>query len=570
MIEKQQKSALEGVQPEPTVALNPLTGVDLEDLRSALVHTLWQGARQPMLLGRHLLGHTGKLLDIAAGTSSYSPEERDQRFADPAWTDSGAYRRLLQSYLAAGESLQQWLDDLGLDEVGKLRADFLFRIINDSISPSNTLLGNPEALRKARETSGRSLLRGARHLWSDLRHNHGIPAQVKGDDFVVGKNLATSEGAVVFRNEVLELIQYAPTTPRVHRRPLLLVSAMINKFYALDLTPERSFIRFCLDSGQQVFAISWANPGMEQSDWGIETYALAVMEAITAIKSITRCRDLNLFSLCSGAMMTSAMAACLAERKEPVIHSMSIAVCMLDMHKQDMELGAFASEQVYERVKARSRKAGILRGHELALSMLWLRPGDLIWNNVVNNYLLGNEPPEFDLLYWNNDWTNLPAQLHADVIDMFSRSSLCTPGEMSIDGTPLDLQAVDCDKFFIGGSSDHITPWRACYRSAQAFGGNKEFVLSNSGHMQTMLNSPAKKSASYYRSNAMPVDADQWLAKARLRQGSWWEVWRDWVQPRSLSMKAAPSKLGNRVYPAGIGAPGEYVHQSSESTREAA
>ena len=237
---------------------------------------------------------------------------------------------------------------------------------------------------------------------------------------------------------------------------------------------------------------------------------MAVMEAITAVKSITRCKDLNLFSLCSGAMMTSAMAACLKARGDNSIHSMTIGVCMLEMQQHDMEMSAFANQEVFERVKKRSKKAGVLRGHELALSMLWLRPQDLIWSNVVNNYLLGNEPPEFDLLYWNNDWTNLPSQLHADVIDMFSMACLSTPGEMSIDGTALDLQALDCDKFFLGGLSDRITPWKACYRSAGAFGGDREFLLSNSGHMQTMLNSPKKKKASFFINKALPGEADTW------------------------------------------------------------
>jgi polyhydroxyalkanoate synthase len=288
------------------------------------------------------------------------------------------------------------------------------------------------------------------------------------------------------------------------------------------------------------------------------------MEAITAIKSITRCKDLNLFSLCSGAMMTSAMAACLKARGDNAIHSMTIGVCMLEMQQHDMEMSAFSNPDVFERVKKRSKKAGILRGHELALSMLWLRPQDLIWSNVVNNYLLGNEPPEFDLLYWNNDWTNLPAQLHGDVIDMFSTACLSTPGSMVIDGTPLDLSSLDCDKFFLGGLSDHITPWKACYRSAQAFGGDKEFLLSNSGHMQTMLNSPSKRNASYFTNSDLPDEAGNWLDGAQLQQGSWWSYWRDWVAPRSLATKKAPRHVGNKSYPEGVPAPGDYVHQKSE------
>lgn len=550
--------------PEPTVALNPLTGLHLDDIVEIVSTTAAQGARQPLILTKHLANHGRKLVDILARRAEIAPDSRDPRFRDDAWRSNPIYRQLMQSYLALNESLGEWVEDLELDEVDRLRADFLLRLFGDSVSPTNTLLGNPQALRKARETRGASLLRGAKNLVADLRHNHGIPAQVKGDGFTVGENLATSPGAVVFSNEVLELIQYTPSTAQVHRRPLLMVSAMINKFYALDLTPERSFIKYCVDQGLQVFAVSWANPGPEHADWGIERYALAVMEAIEAVKSITRCRDLNLFSLCSGAMMTSAMAACLKARGDQSINSMTIGVCMLEMQPQDMELSAFASPALFERVKQRSRKAGILRGHELALSMLWLRPQDLIWHNVVNNYLLGNEPPEFDLLYWNNDWTNLPSQLHVDVIDMFATGCLSRPGRMTLDGTPLDLRPLDCDKFFVGGLSDHITPWKACYRSALDFKGNTEFVLSNSGHMQTMLNTPGKRGASFFTSDAMPVDAEQWLQDAELQEGSWWPYWASWVQPRSLAMKAAPKRPGNKRYPAGVAAPGSYVHQASE------
>ena len=551
-------------RPETTVALNPMTGLHFDDLRDIATRTALQGARQPLIFGKHVAGHARKLVDILASVGDYSPEPGDPRFRDEAWQESAVYRRVMQAYLAMNESLEEWIDDLELDAVDHLRAEFLLRIIGDSFAPTNTLLGNPTALRKARETGGRSLLRGMKNLIGDVRNNHGIPSQVKGDPFELGKNIAVSPGAVVFSNDVLELIQYAPTTEQVHRRPLLMVSAPINKFYALDLTPDRSMIKYAVDNGFQVFAVSWANPTLADADWGVDRYATAVMEAIPVVKAITRSKDLNLFALCSGAMMMSAMAACLKARGDESIHSMTIGVCMLEMQQHDMELSAFASPAVFERVKKRSKKAGALRGHELALSMLWLRPQELIWGNAVNNYLLGNEPPEFDLLFWNNDWTNLPAQLHCDVLDMFATAGLLTPGAMEVDGTALDLQAVDCDKFIFGGLTDHITPWEACYRSALAFGGKKEFVLSSSGHMQTMLNAPGKKRTSFFVNKDLPEQADDWLESADLEQGSWWPHWRDWLQARSLSRKAAPKRLGNKAYPPGVAAPGSYVLQQSD------
>jgi len=541
-----------------------MTGLHLDDLREIATRTALQGVRQPLILGKHLSGHARKLVDILASAGEYSPEPGDTRFRDEAWQESRLYQRVMQAYLAMNESLEEWIDDLDLDSVDRLRAEFLLRIIGDSFAPTNTLLGNPVALRKARETRGRSLLRGMKNLLGDVRNNHGIPSQVKGDSFELGENIAISPGAVVFSNDVLELIQYAPATEQVHRRPLLMVSAPINKFYALDLTPDRSMIKYGVDNGFQVFAVSWANPTLADTDWGVDKYVTAVMEAIPVVKAITRSKDLNLFSLCSGAMMMSAMAACLKARGDESIHAMTIGVCMLEMLQDDMEVSAFASPAVFEQVKKRSKKAGVLRGHELALSMLWLRPQELIWGNAVNNYLLGNEPPEFDLLFWNNDWTNLPAQLHCDVLDMFATARLLAPGAMEVDGTALDLEAVDCDKFIFGGLTDHITPWEACYRGALAFGGKKEFVLSSSGHMQTMLNAPGKKRTSFFVNKALPEHADDWLEGADLEQGSWWPHWRDWLQARSSSRKAAPKRLGNKAHPAGVTAPGSYVFRQSE------
>jgi polyhydroxyalkanoate synthase len=549
--------------PENTIAAHPLTGFRPTDMAQILGDVLLQGVQQPLTLSKHLSSHARKLVDVLASKSKLAPNPRDPRFKDAAWQDHTGYRRLMQSYLAMNESLREWIADLDLNEVDRLRADFLYRVVSESLSPTNTLLGNPEALRKARDTRGKSLLKGAANLLSDLRKNHGIPSQVQGENFVVGENLATSSGAVVFKNEILELIQYTPSTKEVYRRPLLLVSAMINKFYALDLTPDRSFIKYCVDSGQQVFIVSWANPTSENSDWGIEQYALAVMEAITAIKSITRCQTINLYALCSGAMMCSAMAACMKARGDRSIHSMSIGVCMLEMASTDAEYASFTTPKMIQRIQKRSAKAGILRGHELAISMLLLRPQDLIWGNVVNNYLLGNSPPEFDLLYWNNDWTSLPARLHLDLLEIFSDAALSKPGAFKIDSTPIDLSALDCDKFFFGGLSDHITPWQACYRSMMDFGDNKEFLLSNSGHMQTMLNAPGKRHASYFTNAELPEFADAWLESATYREGSWWPEWSAWITPRSLSRKAAPKKLGNNTYPPGAAAPGDYVHQQS-------
>lgn len=548
---------------ESIVAFNPLTGLQLEDLLEVLEKLASKSARRPTLTLRHACRFLKAMMAVSRSRSSYAPDPSDRRFADPAWAASAFSRKLLQSYIALTESLSEWLSDIELSGVDKKRAEFLIRLLGDSISPNNFLISNPVALQKARETRGSSLVSGAGNLIWDLKHNHGIPSQVKADAFEVGEDLANSKGQVVFRNEILELIQYQPTTDKVHRRPLLIATAMINKYYAADLRPGRSFIEYATGCGLQVFAVSWANPTRHQANWGVTAYAMAIAEAIEAIQSITKCQQVNVFGMCSGGVVTSALAAYLTSNDSSAIHSLMLAVCVLDWHPDDTEMGAFANEKLYEKIKKRSRKAGVLKGHELALSTLLLRPRDLIWDNVVNNYLMGNDPPEFDLLHWNNDRTNLSAQLHSDLIDIARDNSLMTPGAWELNKVPLDLGKVKKDMFFVAGASDHMTPWPACYRSMRAFGGDKTFVLSNSGHIQTLLNSPDKKNASFFTNSTVEEDSNKWLESAELREGSWWAYWRDWLIPRSLGQKSAPKKLGNSQFPPLANAPGTYIFQKA-------
>lgn len=549
---------------ESTVSVNPLTGFQLGDLMTTGGKVALQAVLQPMILVNHIASQNRKLVDILAGNATYTPEKRDRRFQDPAFENNWFYKNLMQSYLALCETMDEWVTDLKLDEVGGNRAGFFMRVIRESIAPTNTLLGNPAALRRAAETWGLSIAKGLKNWVGDLRNNHGIPSQVCIDGFELGKTIGASPGAVVFRNEVLELIQYTASTETTHERPLLMVSAMINKFYALDLSPDRSMIKFCVDQGIQTFVVSWHNPGREHAHWGISAYAGAITEAVAAIQSITDSETINLFALCSGAMVSTAAFAHLAAIDQDVIHSMSIGVCMLDIQPEDKEFGAFANKTTLTAVKKRSKRAGILRGHELALSMLWLRPNDLIWSNVVNNYLLGNDPPSFDLLFWNNDWTNLTGALHGDFIDIFWTGCLTTPEAMTVCETPIDLTAIGGDKFIFGGLTDHITPWTACYRACHVFDGEIEFVLSNSGHMQTMLNSPTKKRASYFVNKELPQDPKSWLEGAELKEGSWWCYWMDWLRPRAGEQIPAPAMHGSEGYPALAEAPGTYVFKQAK------
>lgn len=549
---------------ESTTSVNPLTGFQFSDLVTTGQKLVVQAVRQPIIFAKHVASQNRKVVDILTSNASYVADKNDRRFRDDAFESNWYYQKLMQSYLSFCETLDEWVADLDLDEVDSNRAAFLLRVIGESIAPTNTLFGNPAALRRAVETRGASLAKGLKNWLADVRDNHGIPSQVDSTPFKVGETLATTPGAVVFRNEVLELIQYEPRGDSTHERPLLMVSAMINKFYALDLTPDRSMIRFSVDQGMQTFVVSWRNPSLEHAHWDVSTYSAAIVEAVMAIKNITGADSINLFALCSGAMVSAAAFAHLAAIDKDYLHSMTIGVCMLEIRPEDAEFGAFGNSATLKAVKKRSRKAGILRGHELALSMLWLRPNDLIWGNVVNNYLLGNDPPAFDLLFWNNDWTNLSGALHGDLIDMFWSGCLVSPDAMTVCETPIDLAAIGGDKFIFGGLTDHITPWTACYRACNVFSGQVEFVLSNSGHMQTMLNSPSKKRSSYFVNKEVPQDASEWLQGADLREGSWWSYWMEWLQARAGERVPSPASLGNAKFPPLEAAPGIYVFEQAK------
>jgi polyhydroxyalkanoate synthase len=340
---------------------------------------------------------------------------------------------------------------------------------------------------------------------------------------------------------------------------LLVVPPQINKFYLFDLTPEKSLIRFLLDSGIQTFAISWRNPGKAQREWGLSSYVEALKEAIDAVLAITRSPDLNTFGACSGGCTLSSLLGHYAALDEKKVNAFTLAVSMLDI-RPDTQVSLFADEKSLEAAKRRSYQTGVLKGRELAKVFAWMRPNDLIWNYWINNYLLGNEPPAFDVLYWNNDTTNLPATLHGEFIDMYQTNPLARAGAMEVCGTPIDLGQVTSDFYCIAGRTDHITPWDACYRSMQLFGGQGEFVVSNSGHVQSILNPPGNPKSRFMTGSDLPVEAQEWMQAANEQAGSWWPHWLAWLQARSGDHKKAPAKLGNKAYAAAEAAPGTYVH----------
>jgi polyhydroxyalkanoate synthase len=551
-----------------TLALNPVVGVGMENLMDAACSTVFEAVKQPLVVARNVACFGGKLINIATGKSSYEPSRKDNRFKDPAWQKNWFYRGLLQSYLALQESFDEWVGDVDFEALDEQRAKFILSILGASIAPTNTLLGNPAALRRVLETRGASLKIGFEQLLDDMRNNDGMPSQVDKSKFEVGGNLATQPGAVVFRNELLELIQYQSATDKVHERPLMVIPAPINKFYIFDLLPEKSFFKFCVEQGMQLFAISWRNPSTEQSDWGLDDYINALKEAQLAIHKITGCEELNLYAPCSGGIIASILLAHLKALDDTSIQSLTLPVCVLTQAEEDSDLTLFVDDSSIEKSRKKSKKAGVLRGRELAKVFNWMRPNDLIWNYVVNNYLMGNKPPAFDILYWNRDTTNLPAQLHHDFLDIMLGGALARAGEATICSTPIDLSAVEADKYIVAGTTDHITPWQACYRNTEVFGKNSTFVLSSSGHIQCMINPPENPKAKYFLNVDLPNSPDEWAAGATEYTGSWWIHWIDWLKARSGKQKSAPKELGNRKYKALDVAPGTYVFETPDVTAE--
>ncbi|TMU79788.1 class II poly(R)-hydroxyalkanoic acid synthase [Pseudomonas fluorescens] len=544
---------------ENTLGLNPVVGLRGKDLLASARMVLKQAIKQPIHSVRHVTHFGLELKNVLFGKSELQPAGDDRRFADPAWSQNPLYKRYLQTYLAWRKELHSWIDDSSLSPKDIARGHFVINLMTEAMAPTNTA-ANPAAVKRFFETGGKSLLDGLSHLAKDLVHNGGMPSQVNMGAFEVGKSLGVTEGAVVFRNDVLELIQYKPITEQVHERPLLVVPPQINKFYVFDLSPDKSLARFCLRNNVQTFIVSWRNPTKAQREWGLSTYIDALKEAVDVVTAITGSKDVNMLGACSGGITCTALLGHYAAIGEKKVNALTLLVSVLDT-TLDSDVALFVDEQTLETAKRHSYQAGVLEGKDMAKVFAWMRPNDLIWNYWVNNYLLGNEPPVFDILFWNNDTTRLPAAFHGDLIEMFKNNPLIRPNALEVCGTPIDLKQVTADIFSLAGTNDHITPWKSCYKSAQLFGGKVEFVLSSSGHIQSILNPPGNPKSRYMTGEEMAANADEWQENSTKHTDSWWLYWQAWQAERSGNLKKAPLKLGNKAYPAGEASPGTYVHE---------
>jgi len=539
-----------------------MIGIAREDLMGAVAVMLRETAGRPAKTLKHLKAFGSDVADIVTQKSELAPSAKDKRFMDPAWRTNPFYKGAMQYYLAAQKGMNAWIQDVEFDDLERARASFITGMVMDSVAPTNTLIGNPSALKKAFETGGVSLVKGLQNAYEDMTKNDGIVSQVDKRPFKVGENLATSPGDVVYRTEIMELIQYAPSTEQVREIPLMIIPPQINKAYVNDLSPDKSMVRYLVAHGFTVFLVSWRNPSKEHAAWGLGHYVDSLIEATDVIAKITKSDKVNVTGACSGGITTATLLSKLASRGDERINAVSLMVCVLDPDAGDSESGALVSKHGIEMARRRSAKKGILEGSSLSRTFAWLRPNDLVWNYVINNYLHGEAPAPFDILFWNNDATNLTATLHSDYMGVYESQPFRNPGQAELAGHMVDLTAVKNDVFIVAGVTDHITPWKACYRTTQLIGSeNVEFVLSQSGHIQALLNPPGNPKSKYFHSKTRPpADIDAWLnGAAEEHAGSWWPFWVEWMGERAGEMKAAPKQTGNKTYKSLGPAPGQYA-----------
>ena len=489
-------------------------------------------------------------------------DPKDRRFKDDAWKENEVFDFIKQSYLLSARYVQDVVGRVdGLDARTSQKVDFYSRQFIDAMSPSNFLLTNPEVLRKTAETGGENLLRGLNNLLSDLERGRGKLSikMTDTDAFKMGENIAISDGQVVYENALMQLIQYAPATETVLKRPLLIGPPWINKFYILDLRPKNSLVRWAVSQGHTVFMISWVNPDETLSEKQFEDYMTeGYLAALDAIEQATGERDVNAIGYCLGGTLLASTLSYMAAVGDDRIKSATFFVTMMDFQEAG-ELGVFIDEEQLKALEEKMERRGFLEGSDMSTTFNMLRANDLIWSFVVNNYLLGNEPFPFDLLYWNSDSTRMPAAMHSFYLRrMYQQNLLCKPGGITLAGQPIDLARITVPTYFLSTREDHIAPWRSTYRGTQLLGGDNRFVLAASGHIAGVVNPPEGGKYSHWINASLPGDPEAWLAGATEMAGSWWPDWQRWVV--ALDGERVPARVPGEGKLAPIEkAPGRYV-----------
>lgn len=554
------------------VAAAPLATFDPAGFTTTLVDALRAATTNPKdvaaAMGRFGVGVAQASLATvgrAVGRDAAGPVEpapKDFRFADAAWRDNPAYFFGLQLYLLSGRLTMGLLDAAQLAPRDDQKARFAAQFLLNAAAPTNTLLGNPAALQTAFRTGGKSLVRGVRNMLHDLRANGGWPSQVDASSFAVGRNMAITPGKVVYRNGLIELLEYAPQTELVHEIPMLFCPPWINKYYIMDLAPGKSLIEWAVRHGHRCFAISYRNPDASMRDLDFDDYLLGgPIDALRVVRAITGAPTVNTVSVCLGGQLTAMAMAYGAAIGDQPIHSATLINTHTD-YTHPGSLAAFTDEAAIERLEARMAKKGYLEASDMARTFDALRANDLIFNYVVNNWLLGQKPPAFDLLAWNDDSTRMPMKMHSRYLRSCYLENEFARGKFSVAGVRLDPGAVRQDTYVLSAVDDHIVPWISAYKTSHLLGGHNTFVLSTSGHIAGIVNPPSPK-AKHWTNPAHPVDPQQWLTGAQLHQDTWWNNWVPWIRERAGAMVPAPTAAGAPAFPVLGDAPGTYVRRAA-------
>lgn len=487
------------------------------------------------------------------------PESGDRRFKAPEWSESPVFGYIYQSYLLNSQLLFRLVEEADLeDEHAREKLRFAARQYVDAMAPSNFAATNPEFIKLAVETKGKSITDGINNLIADMEK--GRISTTDESVFEVGVNIATTKGAVIFENEVMQLIQYTPLTEKVNKRPVLVVPPCINKFYIMDLQPENSLIRFMVEQGNTVFLISWRNPGVEQGKltWD-EFIDQGPIQALKVVQDVSRSKDVNAVGFCVGGTMLASALAVLAGRGEKPAASLTLLTTLLDFSDTG-DIGLFIDQKMLATKEATIGKGGLLKAMELQNIFSMLRPNDMIWNYVTNGYLKGNKPQPFDLLYWNSDSTNLAGPFACWYMrNMYQDNSLRIPGKLEMLGIKVDLGKLDMPTYVLATKEDHIVPWKTAYQSTRLLSGPMRFILGASGHIAGVINPASKNKRSYWTNEDVKMDAQSWLDAAQETPGSWWNDWAAWMKDHGAGEKAAAKTLGNAKYKEIEAAPGSYV-----------
>ena len=529
--------------------IDPVAAAELAERYNCRFEALWQRA-------------IARGAGDASPDGETAPELRDRRFGARAWRDDPYFAWLKDAYLLYADYVRELAELVHGDAAAKRRIRFLARQYADAIAPSNFLATNPEALRLAIESGGTSLAQGLANLIGDAQR--GRIAMTDETAFEVGRNLALTPGDVVFRNELIELIQYAPTTAEVYRRPLVIVPPCINKYYILDLQPENSFVRYAVASGHTVFMVSWRNVPQQLGHLTWDDYLeQGVFAAIEVAREISESRQINTLGFCVGGTLLACALAVLAARREHPVASATLLTAMLDFADPG-DIGVYVSREYLAAREPALLAGGRVQGSELANAFASLRPNELVWNYVVANYLKGKTPPAFDLLYWNGDSANLPGPMYAYYLrNMYLDNRLREPGALTMCGQAVDLSGVTLPTYVYASREDHIVPWRSAYRTVELLGSDVGFVLGASGHIAGVVNPPEKSKRNYWTNELLTDDPDDWLARARPHPGSWWPHWAAWLAEHAGSRRSAPRRAGSATHRPLAPAPGAYVREKA-------